>query len=102
MMMKAEILEYSTRDGFNQRGAYKMRTLRLLDRSEGVRLGQNIDFALSEEDALKLPSHDPDKCVGQTVEVGIKSIEPGYNGIFRLRGVLVHYGNGAAAPAVKK
>lgn len=98
MKMKAEILEYSSKSGQGHNGPYEMRSLTLLDRSEGPRLKNTVDFMLTVEQAAKLPTHEPAKLQGTTVEVGITEISQGFGGRMRLRGDLLMV-NGKAATA---
>lgn len=97
MKMKAEIIEFSSKSGQGQNGPYEMRSLTLLDRSEGPRLKNTVDFMLSVEQAAKLPTHESAKLAGTTVEVGITEIQQGFGGRMRLRGDLITVnGKGAA------
>lgn len=89
MKMKAEILAYETKSGVGKSGPYEMRSLALLDRSEGSKLKNTVDFMLTVEQASKLPSHDTAKLVGLGVEVGVVEVTAGFAGRLRFRGDLL-------------
>lgn len=88
MKMKAMILEYTSRQAQFEGRSYEVRSLALLDRSEGCpRLRQTVDFTLTVEQSNKLPAHD--KLADQMCEVGIVEIKSGSNGRYRLSGEIL-------------
>jgi len=89
MKMKAEIIELGKETYQGKRGQVNLPILTLLDRSEGPRLKNTVDFVLSEEQAAKLPTHEPGKLSGQPVEVGITEISAGFAGRMRVKGELL-------------
>jgi hypothetical protein len=103
MKMKAEIVEWRSEDRQFEGRAYKTRCLVLLDRSEGARLINTVDFMLTEEQAARLPSHDTTTLQGVSVDVGIRDIKATNNGRLRLTGELVAInGKSQETPAVAK
>lgn len=96
MKMKAEIIELGKESYQGKRGQVTLPILTLLDRSEGPRLKNTVDFVLSEEQAAKLPTHETVKLQGQTCEVGITEFTAGFAGRMRCKGEMLSL-NGKAA-----
>ena len=91
MQMKAEIVEMGTETYQGKRGQVKMHVLTLLDRSEGVRLKNTVDFILTEEQAGKFPTQENGKLSGKPIEVGINEIRAGFGNRLRVSGASVAF-----------
>jgi len=89
MLMKAEIVELGVESYQGKRGQVTTPVLTLLDRSEGPRCKNTLDFMLTEEQSAKLPTHDSAKLAGKPIEVGITDIRNGFGGRMRIAGVIV-------------
>lgn len=89
MKMQAEIIDLGKESYQGKRGLVSIPVLTLLDRTNGPRLKNTVDFLLSEEQSAKLPEHDPKKLVGLPVEVGITELSAGFAGRMRVRGEIL-------------
>lgn len=89
MKLKAEVVDYVAKAGVYEGRSYQTKTLILQDRTEGVRLLNPVEFVMTEEQAGRLPSHEPSKLQGLSCEVGIRDLMPGQNGRMRCRGELM-------------
>jgi hypothetical protein len=91
MQMKAEIVEHSLDTYQGKRGQVSQHVLTLLDRGEGVRLKNTIDFMLTDEQCSKFPVHENSKLQGKPIVVGISEIQAGFGGRMRCKGAIVEF-----------
>jgi hypothetical protein len=91
MLMKAEIVEHSIDSYQGKRGQVNTHVLTLLDRSEGARLKNTVDFMLTDEQASKFPVHENGKLQGKPIEVGINEIQAGFGGRMRIKGQILTF-----------
>lgn len=86
MKMQAEIISLATESYQGKKGQVNLPILTLLDRSEGPRLKNTVDFVLTEQQAAKLPTHDSSKLASMPCVVGITELSAGFAGRMRVKG----------------
>lgn len=91
MQMKAEIVEHSLDTYQGKRGQVNTHVLTLLDRSEGTRLKNTVDFMMTDEQASKFPVHENGKLQGKPILVGINEIQAGFGGRMRVKGLIIEF-----------
>lgn len=91
MILKGEIIEIYEDSYQGKRGQVKTHVLTVLDRTDGPRMKNTIDFRLSEEQASKFPVHENGKLQGKPIELGITDIQPGFGGRMRSSGTILQF-----------
>jgi len=91
MILKGEIIECTSESFQGKRGLVTTHVLTILDRTDGARLKNTVDFQLNEEQAQKFPVHENGKLAGKPIELGVTDIQPGFGGRMRLRGHVLSF-----------